>query len=39
MRRRLPLALWVDLAVKAALVGLLLLAVARPDLPQFEGRR
>jgi|SRR5215212_9860541 len=28
MRRRLPLALWVDLAVKVALVGLLLLAVA-----------
>jgi hypothetical protein len=27
-----------DLAVKAALVGLLLLAVARPDLPQFEGK-
>jgi len=31
-------ALWVDLAVKAALVGLLLFAVARPDLPQFEGK-
>ena len=38
MRRRLPLALWVDLAVKAALVGLLLLAVARPDLPEFAGK-
>jgi hypothetical protein len=36
MRRRW--ALWVDLAVKAALVGLLLFAVARPDLPQFEGK-
>jgi hypothetical protein len=31
-------ALWLDLAVKAALVGLLLFAVARPDLPQFEGK-
>ncbi len=29
---------WVDVAVKAALVGLLLFAVARPDLPQFEGK-
>lgn len=28
----------VDLAVKAALVGLLLFAVARPDLPQFHGK-
>jgi hypothetical protein len=34
--RRTALAL--DLAVKAALVGLLLFAVARPDLPQFEGK-
>lgn len=31
-------ALAVDLAVKAALVGLLLFAVARPDLPQFNGK-
>jgi hypothetical protein len=31
-------ALWLDLAVKAALVGLLLFAVVRPDLPQFEGK-
>ncbi len=31
-------ALWLDLAVKAALVGLLLFAVARPDLPQFQGK-
>ena|SRR5215211_2066775 len=38
MRRRLPLALWVDLAVKVALVGLLLLGVAGPDLPQFEAK-
>jgi hypothetical protein len=30
--------LWLDVALKAALVGLLLLAVARPDLPQFEGK-
>lgn len=28
----------LNLAVKAALVGLLLLAVVRPDLPQFEGK-
>jgi preprotein translocase subunit SecD len=34
---RRPLALWVDVAVKAALIGLLLLAVLVPDLPQFEG--
>jgi hypothetical protein len=26
------------MAVKAALIGLLLLAVLRPDLPQFEGK-
>jgi hypothetical protein len=31
-------ALWVDLGVKAALVGLLVLAVLLPDLPQFEGK-
>ena len=31
-------ALWLDLAVKAALVGLLLFAVLRQDLPQFEGK-
>ena len=35
-RNRAALAL--DLAVKAALVGLLLFAVARPDLPQFAGK-
>jgi hypothetical protein len=29
---------WLDLAVKAALIGLLLLAVTRPDLEQFEGK-
>ena len=34
--RRLLLA--VDIAVKAALLSLLLLAVAQPDLPQFEGK-
>jgi hypothetical protein len=32
------IALWIDVAVKAALIGLLLLAVLRPDLPQFEGK-
>jgi len=31
-------ALWLDVALKAALIGLLLFAVARPDLPQFEGK-
>ena len=36
--RRLPAVFWLDLAVKVALVGLLLLAVLRPDLPQFEGK-
>jgi hypothetical protein len=36
MPRRI--ALWIDIAVKAALIGLLLLAVLRPDLPQFEGK-
>jgi hypothetical protein len=36
MTRRI--ALWVDVALKAALIGLLLLAVLFPDLPQFEGK-
>ena len=36
--RRLPLLFWVDVALKGVLVGLLLLAVALPDLPQFEGK-
>ena len=36
MRR--PVAFWVDVALKAALLGLLLLAVLRPELPQFEGK-
>ncbi len=31
-------ALWLDLAVKAALIGLLLFALARPDLPQFHDK-
>jgi hypothetical protein len=31
-------ALWLTLGVKAALVGLLLFAVLRQDLPQFEGK-
>jgi len=35
-RRRAALGL--DLAVKAALVGLLLFAVASPELPQFAGK-
>ena len=33
-----PAAFWLNLAVKTALVALLLLAVVRPDLPQFEGK-
>ena len=36
--QRLPAVFWLDLATKAALVGLLLLAVLKPDLPQFEGK-
>jgi len=37
--RPLPrLALWIDVALKAALVGLLLFALARQDLPQFHGK-
>ena len=31
-------ALWIDIALKAALVGQLILAVAAPNLPQFEGK-
>jgi hypothetical protein len=34
---RSPL-LWIDLLVKAMLVGLLVFAVTRPDLPQFAGK-
>jgi hypothetical protein len=33
--RRLSPVLWLDLAVKIALLSLLLLAVLEPDLPQF----
>jgi hypothetical protein len=33
-----PAALWIDLAVKAATVGLLVLALLAPDLPQFQGK-
>ena len=29
---------WVDFAVKAGLVAMLLFAVASPDLPQFQGK-
>lgn len=31
-------AFWLNLAVKAALVGLLVFSVSRPDLPQFAGK-
>ena len=44
-RRPYPLAVaprspafWINAAVKGALVGLLVFAVLRPDLPQFEGK-
>jgi hypothetical protein len=30
--------LWLTIALKAALIALLLVAVAFPDLPQFEGK-
>ena len=36
--RRFPAVFWLDVAVKAALIGLLLFAVLKPDLPQFEGK-
>jgi hypothetical protein len=36
--RRRPAAFWIDAAVKAALVALLVFAVARRDLPQFQGK-
>jgi hypothetical protein len=29
---------WLDVALKAGVVGQLVFAVARPDLPQFEGK-
>ena len=31
-------AFWIDVALKAALIGQLAVAVAWPDLPQFEGK-
>jgi hypothetical protein len=31
-------AFWIDAALKAALIGQLAVAVAWPDLPQFEGK-
>ena len=37
MTRRPP-AFWLDVVVKAALLALLLFAVVRRDLPQFEGK-
>lgn len=36
--RSKSLLFWLDIAVKAALVALLLFAVARPDLEQFQGK-
>jgi hypothetical protein len=38
VRLRRPAAFWLDVAVKGGLIGLLLFAVLRPDLPQFEGK-
>jgi hypothetical protein len=35
---RLPAIAWVNLAVKSALIGLLLFAVANPDMEQFQGK-
>jgi hypothetical protein len=37
-RVRLPVIGWVNLGVKAALIGLLLFAVANPDMEQFQGK-
>ena len=37
-RPTLPAAFWPNLAVKAALIGLLLFAVVRDDLEQFQGK-
>ena len=37
-RRPLPAILWVDVATKAALIALLVFAVVRDDLPQFQGK-
>jgi hypothetical protein len=34
----LPPIFWLDMAVKAALIGLLIFAVVRDDLPQFQGK-
>lgn len=36
--RRQTILLGIDIAVKAALIGLLLFALAAPDLPQFHGK-
>ena len=33
-----PALFWIDVGVKAALIGLLLFGVLAPDLPQFEGK-
>lgn len=33
-----PALFWVNLLVKAALIGLLLFAVANPDMEQFQGK-
>jgi hypothetical protein len=36
--RARPTLFWIDIAVKATLVALLVFAVVRRDLPQFEGK-
>jgi hypothetical protein len=36
--RRVSATLWIDVAVKLSLIGLLVFAVARQDLPQFHGK-
>jgi hypothetical protein len=33
-----PLAFWIDVLIKAALAAILLLALIKPDLEQFEGK-
>lgn len=37
-RPALPPIFWIDLASKAALISLLIFAVVRDDLPQFQGK-
>ena len=36
--RKQPAIFWIDIASKVALIGLLIFAVVRDDLPQFQGK-